>query len=82
MDGGKREYKQKRYLLWKLPDLLEIIDGSKIITNENFPSFVEAFQHVLSFRPVYDFLKMHKEVAYSTSHDLPVYVKSAKMLHV
>ena len=69
MDGGKREYKQKLYLLWKLPNLLEIIDGSKIITNENFPSFAEAFQHVLSFRQVYDFLKMHKEVAYSS--DIP-----------
>ena len=27
MDGDKRRYKQKRYLLWKLRDLLEIING-------------------------------------------------------
>ena len=32
MDGGKREYKQKRYILWKLRDL-EIINESKITTN-------------------------------------------------
>ena len=38
MDGGKREYRQKRYLLWKLRDLLEIINKSKIIINENFSS--------------------------------------------
>ena len=31
--GGKREYKQKQYLLRKLGDLLRIITGSKIITN-------------------------------------------------
>ena len=58
MDGGKREYKQKRYLLWKLRDLLEIINGSKIITNENFPSFTEAFEHELSlFHQMFNFLK-------------------------
>ena len=62
MDGGKREYKEKRYLLWKLRDLLEIINGSKIIISENFPSFTEAFEYEFSFRQMYNFLKMHKEV--------------------
>ena len=33
MDGDKREYKPKQYLLWKLIDVLEIINGSKITTN-------------------------------------------------
>ena len=66
MDGGKREYKQKRYLLWKLRDLLEIINGSKIITNENFPSFTEAFEHELSFHQIFNFLKIHKDVAYNS----------------
>ena len=68
MPGGKREYKQKRYLLWKLLDLLEIINGSKIISNEKFPSFTEAFEDELSFRQMYNFLKMHK-VAYNS--DIP-----------
>ena len=45
MDGGKKDYKQKRFLPWKHRDLLEIINGSKIITNENFPSFTEGFEH-------------------------------------
>ena len=39
MDGVKMEYKQELYLFWKLCDLSEIINGSKIITNENFPLF-------------------------------------------
>ena len=54
-DGGKGEYKQKRYLFWKLLDLLEII------TNKNFPS--EALEHDLSFCQMCNFLKKHKEVA-------------------
>ena len=35
MDGDKREYKPKRYRLWKLIDVIEIINGSKITTNDN-----------------------------------------------
>ena len=50
MDGRKREYKRKEYLLWKLRDLLEMIYGSKIITNENFTLFTEAFEQKLPFR--------------------------------
>ena len=55
--------------LWKPRDLLEIINVSKIITNENFPSFTEAFEHKLSFCQMYNFLKMHKDVAYNS--DIP-----------
>ena len=64
MDGDKREYKQERYLIQKLRNLLEIINGSKIIINENFPSLTEAFEHELSFRQMLNFLKMHKEKVY------------------
>ena len=66
MGSGESEYQQKWYLLWKLFDLLEIINGSKIITNENFSSFTEAFENDLSFLQMYNFLKMHKEVAYNS----------------
>ena len=34
MDYGNRQYKQKRYLLWKIRDLLDVINASKVITNE------------------------------------------------
>ena len=76
MDIGKREYKQKRELFWKLPDLLEIINVSKIITNENFSSFTEAFGHELSTSSKC----IRRWFTTVTSHTLPVYVKSAKAL--
>ena len=63
MEGGKRECKQKRYLLWKLH---EVINGYKIITNENFSLVTEFFERELSFHQMYNFLKMHKEVAYNS----------------
>ena len=66
MHDGKREYKQKRCLLWKHSDLLEIVNESKIITNENFSSFTGAFEHELSVCQTCNFLKMHKEVAYNS----------------
>ena len=65
MDVIEREYKQNRYLLWKLRDLLEITNWSKIITNENFLSFTEAFKDELSLRQVYNFL----EISYNS--DIP-----------
>ena len=34
----KRQYKQKRYLMWKIHDLLGIINESKIITNKQYAS--------------------------------------------
>ena len=66
MDGSKREYKQKRYLRWTLLDLLEIINGSKIISNKSFLSLPEAFEHELSCYQIYNFLKMLKEVPYNS----------------
>ena len=63
MEGGKRECKQIRNLLWKLH---EVINGYKIITNGNFSSVTEAFERELSFHQMYSFLKMHIEVAYNS----------------
>ena len=53
----------------ELRDLVEIINGSKSITNKNFPSFTEAFEHETSFRQMFNFVEMHKEVAYNS--DIP-----------
>ena len=63
MDHGKRQSKQKRYLLWKIRDLLGIINATKVITNEHYACFPETFQRDLSFRQMYEFLKGHKELA-------------------
>ena len=57
MDHGKRQYKQKRYLVRKICDLLGIINASKVITNEQYASFPETFQRDLSFRQVYELFK-------------------------
>ena len=62
MDLGKRQFKQKRRLLWKILDLLGIINASKAITNEQYASFPETFQRDLSFRQLNEFLMGHKEL--------------------
>ena len=61
----KRQYKQKRYLMWKIHDLLGIINESKIITNKQYASFPETFQRCLKFRQLYVFLKGHKGIAWN-----------------
>ena len=43
MDHDKRQYKQKRYLLWKIRDLLGVINASKVLTNKQYASFPETF---------------------------------------
>ena len=45
--------------------LLGIIKASKVITNKQNASFPETFQHDLSFRQLYEFLKGHKELAWN-----------------
>ena len=62
MDLGKRQFKQKRCLLWKIRDLRGIINASKVITNEQYASFPETFQRDLSFRQLNEFLMGHKEL--------------------
>ena len=78
MDDGKREYKQKRYLIWKLCDLLEIINGFKIITN----------YHQLPMSMNSHFAKcstsskcIRRWLTAVTSRTFPVCVKSVKTLH-
>ena len=48
IDHGKRQYKQKKNLLWKIRHLLGIINTSKVITNEQHASFPKTFQCDLS----------------------------------
>ena len=62
----------------KLGTIFNWKTGSNTIANDNFSSFAKNFDHELSFRQIYKFLKAHKEVAYLTPL---VCVKSAKTLH-
>ena len=50
-------------------DLLEIINGSKMITIDNFSSLAEVYEHELSFSQMYNFLKMYKDV--TNKSDIP-----------
>ena len=82
MNGGKWEHKLKRYLFWKLRDLLEIINGSKIITNENFPSLTEGLKHESHFaKCTFSSESIRKWLTTVASHTRHVYVKSVKSLH-
>ena len=65
MDHGKRQYRQKRCLLWKIRDLLGIAIASEVITNKQYASFPETFQHDVSFCQLYEFLKGHKQLPWN-----------------
>ena len=47
---GKREYVQKRYLLWTLRDLLNIINGVKLDGVSNINTFSDRFGKDLTFQ--------------------------------
>jgi len=61
---GEKVFKQKRYFLWTLNELLEIANGSSVASNTD-NSFVDAFGRKLSFRQLYDHVKQHKELVYN-----------------
>ena len=65
MDHGRRQYKQKRYFLWKIRDLVGIINAWKVITKKQYASFPEMFQRDLSFPQLLEFLKGHKKLAWN-----------------
>ena len=63
-------------------NLLEIINGSKIITNDKFSSFTEAFEQNSDFAKCTTSSKrIRRWLTKVTSHTLRVCVKSAKLLH-
>ena len=53
--NGERKYEQKRYLLWPLRDLLNILNTPK---ND---SYVDSYREELTFSVLYRFLKAHKQ---------------------
>ena len=65
---GDRKYEQRRYLLWTLHDLLEIINGNSFIENEE--SFITwNIGTPMTFAQLYDFVKENK--AYSFNKSIP-----------
>ena len=62
-EDGERIYKQRLYLLWNLRDILDIANGTGKIEISN--SFNKAFDKLLTFSQLHDFLKAHKEYSYN-----------------
>ena len=61
--NGSRVFEQKRYLLWPIRDILEILNGNSLSEES---TFVSTFDTELSFSLFYRFLKMHKQYIYNS----------------
>ena len=61
---GQKMFRQKKYLLWTLNDLLDIANGCSVSSNES-NTFVTTFNRKLSFRQLYEFIKTKKENIYN-----------------
>ena len=57
----ERKYKQKKYLLWPLREIVSITNFNKAVDE----SFESKFNKKLTFSMLYDFLKIHKEYVYN-----------------
>ena len=67
--NGVKTYEQKRYLLWKIRDIHDILNGGELIGQGNNDSFSDTFGRKLKFTLLYEFLKDHKE--YIFNRDIP-----------
>ena len=62
----KRQYCQKRYLLWNLRDLLNILNGNEVAgSTTGVETFVGRFEKPLSFSLLYNFIRNHKQFIYN-----------------
>ena len=61
-----KKFAQKRYLLWKIRDIFDMINGSKVMENNpNFDTFKSNFEKKLTFRQLYDILKRNKQYIFN-----------------
>ena len=67
--NGEKKFIQKKYLHWKLEDLLDIINGNSEVVHTENTTFPDIFHRKLPFRQLYAFLKYHKQYKYNK--DLP-----------
>jgi len=67
---GERQYCQKRYLLWNLRDLLNILNGNEVAgSTAGVETFFGKFEKPLSFSLLYNFVRNHKQFVYN--QDIP-----------
>ena len=64
-----RKFAQKRYLLWTMREILEIINGSKLLESSEGDNFCFKFGKDITFRQLYDVMKRHK--AYIFNKKIP-----------
>ena len=64
-ENGICGYVQKRYLLWKLRDLLSIISGVDIEGMVVAETYRDSFGYKLSFTSLYGFIKAHKQFIFN-----------------
>ena len=61
---GVKQYEQKRYFLWPLRDILDILNGSgESVVNES-ETYTKRFAEKLTFSLFYKFIRVHKEYVF------------------
>ena len=63
--NGKKVYETKKYLLWMLNDLLDILNGCQVTGIQTEDSFMNEFERKLSFRQLYKLIKANKQYIYN-----------------
>ena len=63
---GERQYCQKRYLLWNMRDLLNILNGNEVAgSTADAETFNGRFEKALSFLLLYNFIRNQKQLIYN-----------------
>ena len=63
---GERQYCQKRYLLWNMRDLLNILNGNEVAgSTTGVETFVGRFEKPLSFSLLYNFIRNQIQLIYN-----------------
>ena len=62
----KHQYCQKRYLLWNLRDLLDILNGNEVAgSTTGVKTFVGRFEKPLPFSLLHNFIRNHRQFIYN-----------------
>ena len=64
--NGKKVYETKKYFLWTLNDLLDILNGCEVTGIQTEDSFMNEFGRKLSFRQLYKLIKANKNIPHAT----------------
>ena len=63
--NGEKVYETKKYLLWTLNDLLDILNGCEVTGFQTEDSFMNELGRKLSFRQFYEWIKANKQFIYN-----------------